>query len=175
MDSVVVCALLRQRGRRCALTARERRKKLARRHRMERFSRKQIHERLCFAFAMSIVAFNLHTPTRSLWAKERSSFWWDHIVNRTFCCRDWLENFRMSQMTFLYICNEISSTIKKADTAMRNAIPVEQRVALTLWFLATNADYRTIGHLFGVSKSTVCIVMKEVCAAIVKHLLPQYI
>ena len=50
-------------------------------------------------------------------------------------------------------------------TAMRNAIPVEQRVAQTLWFLATNADYRTIGHLFGVSKSTVCI----------KHLLPQYI
>ena len=80
MDSVVVCALLRQHGRRCALTARERRKKLAGRHRMERISRKQIHESLCFAYAMSILAFNLHTPTRSLWAKERSSFWWDHIV-----------------------------------------------------------------------------------------------
>jgi hypothetical protein len=44
-------------------------------------------------------------------------------------------------MTFLYVCNEIRSTIKKAETAMRNAIPVKQRVALTLWFLATNADY----------------------------------
>ena len=92
MDSVVVCALLRQHGR-CALTASERRKKLAGRHGMERFSQKQIHERLCFAFAMSIVALNLHTPTRSLWAKERSSFWWDHIVNHTFCCQDWLEIF----------------------------------------------------------------------------------
>ena len=50
---------------------------------------------------------------------------------------------------------------------MTKAIPVEQRVALTLWFLSTNADYRTIGHLFGVSKSTVCIVTKEVCSAIV--------
>ena len=88
-----------------------------------------------------LLAFNLHTPMRSLWAKERSSFCWDHIVNNTTCCRDWLENFRMSQMTFLYTCNEIRSTIKKADTAMRNAIPVEQRVALILWFLATNADY----------------------------------
>ena len=35
---------------------------------------------------------------------------------------------------------------------MTRAVSVERRVALTLWFLATNSDYRTIGHLFGVSK-----------------------
>ena len=58
---------------------------------------------------------------------------------------------------------------------MRKAVPVEQRVALTLWFLSTNADYCTIGHLFGVSKSTVCIITKEVCATIVDKLLPKYI
>ena len=57
---------------------------------------------------------------------------------------------------------------------MRKAIPAEQRVALTLWFLPTNADYRTIGHLFGVSKSTVRVT-KDVCAAIVSILLPKYI
>ena len=57
----------------------------------------------------------------------------------------------------------------------RKAVPVEQRVALTLWFLATNADYRTIGHLFGVSKPTVCVVTKEVCAAVVRVLLPKYV
>lgn len=58
---------------------------------------------------------------------------------------------------------------------MRKAIPVEQRVALTLWYLATNTDYRTIGHLFSVSKAIVCMVTKEVCAAIVRVLLPRYI
>ena len=46
---------------------------------------------------------------------------------------------------------------------------------MTLGFLATGADYRTIGHLFGVSKSTVCVVTKQICAAIVKLLLPEYI
>ena len=81
----------------------------------------------------------------------------------------------MSQATFVYVCDEIRSIIEKEDTVMRKSIPVEQRVALTLWFLATNADYRTIGHLFGVSKPTVCVVTKEVCAAIVKSLLPKYI
>ncbi len=49
---------------------------------------------------------------------------------------------------------------------------------MTLWFLATGADYRTVGHLFGVSKSSVClisIICKEVCAKIVSVLLPQYV
>ena len=81
----------------------------------------------------------------------------------------------MSQATFMYLCNELRSAIEKEDTVMRNAIPVEQRVALTLWFLATNADYRTIEHLFGVSKPTVCVITKEVCAAILRILLPKYI
>ena len=59
----------------------------------------------------------------------------------------------MSQATFVYVCDELRSSVEKVDTEMRKAIPVEQRVALTLWYLATNADYRTIGHLFGVSKA----------------------
>ena len=69
----------------------------------------------------------------------------------------------MSQAMSVYVCYELRSTTEKANTEMRKAIPVEQRVALTLWYLATNADYRTIGHLFGVSKATVCMVTKEVC------------
>ena len=65
--------------------------------------------------------------------------------------------------------------MEKNDTIMRQAIPVEQRVALTLWFLSTGADYRSTGHLFRVSKSTVCIVTKEVCTALVDVLLPKYV
>ena len=54
---------------------------------------------------------------------------------------------------------------------MRRAIPTDKRVALTLWFLATGGNHQTIGHLFGVSKSTICVVSKEVCHAIVELLL----
>ena len=79
----------------------------------------------------------------------------------------------MSHSTFTYLCNELRHTIQK-NTVMRKAIPVEQRVTLTLWRLATTADYRTIGHLFGISKPAVCIIVKDVCSAIVKVLLPRY-
>ena len=58
---------------------------------------------------------------------------------------------------------------------MRVAVVVEKRVAMALWFLASGADYRTIAHLFGVSKALVCVAVKEVCQCIVHVLLPKYI
>ena len=136
--------------------ARKRRRARARRRLM--FARKQC---LFFVLVMSLVAFSVSSPARSVWMKERSSYWWNHIVSQTFSAGDWLDNFQMSQAD---VCNELRSTIERTDTEMRKAIPVEQRVALTVWFLATNADYCTIGHLFGVSKPTICIITKEVCA-----------
>ena len=50
----------------------------------------------------------------------------------------------------------------------------KQRIALTLWQLATTTDYRTIGHYFGVSRTAVCFIVKDVCSAIVEVLLPRY-
>ena len=133
MDDACVCVVLK------ALASRKRRtnallwkKRLTQSRRKRKFSQRQAHERLFFTVMMSIFAINVCSPTRSLWTKERSSYWWDHIVKQTFTPRDWLDNFRMSQATFVYVCNELRSTIEKANTEMRKAIPVEQRVALTL-------------------------------------------
>ena len=85
---------------------------------------------------------------------------------QTFTTTDWLDNFRMSNNTFTYLCNELRQAIQKKDTEMRKAIPVEQRVAIALWRLATTTDYRTIGHLFGVSKPAVlrmCVLPSYEC------------
>ncbi len=139
------------------------------------FARRQAQQRLMFFVMMAVVSNLQGSPVRMLWAKERSSNWWEQVVNSAFTPRDWLENFRTSRETFFYLCDKLRTTIGKKDTIMRRAVPTEQRVALTLWFLATGADYRTIGHLFGVSKSTVCLVTKDVCASIVGLLLPEYI
>ena len=94
---------------------------------------------------------------------------------RTFTARDWLENFRMSKETFTYLCTQLSPTLHRDNTAMRPAVSVEQRVAISLWCLATPAEYRTIAHLFGVARSTVCEIVHETCQAIVTVLLRKYI
>jgi len=140
------------------------------------FAKRQAQERSLFIFIMLSFIIQMSVPQkRLLWMREKSNHWWEQVVKSNFTSTDWLENFRVSNLTFQYICTKLSPFVGKRDTIMRNAIPVEKRVALMLWFLATGADYRTIGHLFGVAKSTVCVIRKEVCSCIVSRLLPQYI
>ena len=133
MESVVVCMHLLSKKRR-VYDAIERRKKL-RARRQRAFINRQSRERTVFALMLSMAALSLQPPVRSLWVKQRSSYWWEQVVNNTFTPHDWLENFRMLHATFLYLCNELRSTVERSDTVMRWAIPVEQRVALTVWFL----------------------------------------
>ena len=48
-------------------------------------------------------------------------------------------------------------------------------MAIALWCLATCREYRTIGHLFGVARCTVCVIVHQTCSAIVDTLLTRYI
>ena len=97
------------------------------------------------------------------------------MVLGTFTDDDWLENFRLSKSTFYYLCEKLRPVIERQNTQMRQAIYVEHRIAITLWCLATCSEYRTIGHLFGVARSTVCVFVHDTCKAIVHVLLDVYI
>ena len=72
----------------------------------------------------------------------------------------------MQQSTFSYLCEKLRPAIIRQNTHLRKAISVEQRVAITLWCLATPCEYRTVAHLFGVAHSTVCMIVHEPCLAI---------
>lgn len=112
------------------------------------FQKQQAKECFLFAFIMSTAIATMHwSADRVVWVKEQSSYWWERIVNVTFTPNDWIENFRMSNSTFTYLCNELRPPIQKRDTVMRKAISVEQQIAITLWQLATTTDYRTIVSL----------------------------
>ena len=168
--------LKQTRKRRNARLCRIAKQKQLQRQRLQQFYKQQSMERLLLVVAiiLTIASFNTSAMVRTIWMKERSGDWYDNIVLGTFTHREWIENFRMTKETFLYICNELRSYIEKQDTKLRKAIPVDKRVAITLWRLASNADYRTIGHLFGVSKGSVCVINKEVCKAITATLSPRY-
>ena len=127
----------------------------------EMFHRHQSQQRMLFALSLCMCAVQLLVPCIAVWAHTRSTEWWDRIVSCFFTSQDWLTNFWMSQATFNYICTELCNEIERNNTVMRNSIPVQVRVAITLWFLATNADYHTMGHLFGISKASVCQFFKR--------------
>ena len=108
------------------------------------------------------------------WPKHRSSEWRDQVAMR-FTREEWKENFRVSPETFTYCCNELKFVLSRRDTQLRRALSMEKCVAIALWHLSTNADYHTIGHLFGVAKGTACIVANEVCCALVDKLFRKYV
>ncbi|XP_050824389.1 uncharacterized protein LOC127058397 [Gopherus flavomarginatus] len=58
---------------------------------------------------------------------------------------------------------------------MRAALTVENRVAIALWKLATPDSYRSVGHQFGVGKSTVGAAGIEVANAIKELLISRVV
>ena len=88
--------------------------------------------------------------------------------------KEWKQNFRITRETYCYLCDKLQPYLQK-QLAMREPLSVAQRVAITLWRLGTNVEYRTISHLFGIGLSTVCVVVHEVSQVIVEQLTAQYI
>ena len=106
---------------------------------------------------------------------HKSNIWWDNIVLSSFTDQDWLNNFRISRQAFLYLCDKLSSRLQRQDIVMRCCISVQKHVAITLWCLVTPAKYRTVGHVFGVSRSSVRENVHETYLVIVIVLLKTYI
>ncbi|KAM9318446.1 uncharacterized protein KZ484_022706 [Pholidichthys leucotaenia] len=108
----------------------------------------------------------------SAWAINRSSHWWENIVPG-FSSTQWLQNFRMSEDTFTYLCHKLRPYMEHQDTKFRQCVPLRKRVAIALWKLATGSEYRSIGHLFGVSNTTVCRCVQDFCVAAESLLVPE--
>ena len=74
MDAICVYMFLKVLARiqRISALARKRRRAQVRRRMM--FAQKQAQQRLFFDLMMSLVAFNVSLPPRSIWMKERSSY-----------------------------------------------------------------------------------------------------
>ena len=82
----------------------------------------------------------------------------------------WYSNFRVTKATFKFILDVIRNDIKHRDTNMHFAVSTERRLEITLYFLASTVEYRSIDNLFGVSKAFVCLCVKEMCYAITRWL-----
>ncbi|XP_019059397.1 PREDICTED: putative nuclease HARBI1 [Tarenaya hassleriana] len=112
---------------------------------------------------------------RRLWVKDRSGAWWEECSHEDYPEEDFKRAFRMSRSTFEAICEELNSAVAKEDTALRNAIPVRQRVAACIWRLATGEPLRLVSKKFGLGISTCHKIVLEVCKAIKDVLMPKYL
>jgi len=82
------------------------------------------------------------------------------------------EYFRMSIATFDLLLSKISHRLQKRS--IRQAITPEERLVLTLRYLATGNSFASLSFSFRIAKCTVCLIVRECCRIIVEELGPQY-
>lgn len=119
------------------------------------------HNRLLPAFVSALIA---SSPIKSIWIRTKS-----HedcrggIVLATFS-DDLI--FGMERRTFRVWCGQRRQLVCRQNTVMCAAIPLEKRIAVAVWYLASGSDFRTLPELFGIGKATVCVCVWDVCRAI---------
>ena len=112
---------------------------------------------------------------KEIWKRDSSSHWWERIVLETFTEEQWIENFRMKRETFEFVCSKLEPTLSADEKHVRKPLDVKTQVAVALYWLASSAEYRTVGNLFGIGTSTVHECVHDVCNALVECLLDDYV
>nr|XP_032803752.1 uncharacterized protein LOC116939466 isoform X2 [Petromyzon marinus] len=131
------------------------------------------HLRMCRSlFARARAALR---PRRRFWMAPQSQQWWECVVQERFADADWLREFRMRRATFERLCSLVAADVAPAAAAafVRKPVDTRKRVAIALFKLATGAEYRVVGELFGVSKTTVHRYLYRVCRCVC-HLLLRH-
>ncbi|CAC5421176.1 unnamed protein product [Mytilus coruscus] len=80
-----------------------------------------------------------------------------------------------TKKTFDFLKENLHDTLVKCDTPFRKALTVDLKIASTLWKLASNCEYRTVAHLFGIARSTACSAFHDVVTSINETLAPRFI
>ena len=83
--------------------------------------------------------------------------------------------FENDKRDIYFVCDKLRPHISRTVTRMRLPVSVEMRGVITIWKLGTNIEYRTLGALFGLGRSTVGELVLDTCSFIVCHLMPAYV
>lgn len=67
---------------------------------------------------------------------------------------DFKNAFRVDRSTFHFLVKHMKP-LQRMDTTWRFCIPLPKRIAISLYTLGSSAEYRTVGSLFGVGRTTV--------------------
>lgn len=84
------------------------------------------------------------------------------------------KNFlRLNEEQFKEILDRIAHRIKKQDTNMRLAITPEQKLTLTLKFLASGDSFKSLEHDFRIAANTMSAIIPDTCQAIVDEFMQE--
>jgi hypothetical protein len=80
----------------------------------------------------------------------------------------------MDEDTFMELVNRVTPYVKKSDTNMRQAI-TQERLAVTLRFLATGETFQSLQFATRISSRTMSDIIPEMCSVIYETLKTDFI
>ncbi|XP_055716867.1 uncharacterized protein LOC129810425 [Phlebotomus papatasi] len=113
---------------------------------------------------------------RTVWAYSRMDAAWVRLRDEAPEA-EFKDAFRMSRESFWKLVELLREDLQHQPNLISTRIPVppEKQVALTLYKLASCAEYRVIGDAFGIHKSTLCQHFHRVIKCINEKLVPRLI
>lgn len=115
--------------------------------------------------------------TRSCWIRDwlsrrssRGSHAFLHGELRTEDANAYRNFIRMDEDTFELLLGLVQEDLKKQDTTFRKAIPVREKLAVTLRFLATGESLTSLAYQTRLSLPFLSFAIPEVCKAIYRRL-----
>ncbi|XP_060759475.1 putative nuclease HARBI1 [Neoarius graeffei] len=113
---------------------------------------------------------------RRFWVRPgRSSAWWDNFVDQVVVAEEWYENFRMSRSALIHLSERLRLQLEGTTMRMRRPVDLLTRVACTLYYLCDEGRLHKTANAFGLSRSTVSVIIRQVCKAICTTLGHEYI
>lgn len=88
---------------------------------------------------------------------------------------DFKNYLRMDNNSYNALLNLVKNKIKKQDTTMRDAITAEERLTVTLRYLATGNSYEDLKFRTGISPQSLSQIIPETCMAIYEALQKDYL
>lgn len=129
------------------------------------------------ACSVIILALSIRKPKkRRAWARDwllkRKKFSHVNLLHEVLVStpKDFQNYFRMTNTCFQEMLNVIGPAIAKQDTVMRQAISVEERLSLTLRFLATGRSFECMKFSAIIAPNTISEIVMETCEAIISTL-----
>lgn len=93
-------------------------------------------------------------------------------ANDSRCFRNYL---RMDEKTFHLLLSKIKHRIEKQDTHLRQCIPAEDKLIITIRYLATGESFRSLMFNYRVSETAISLFVRDICLAIYDELKKEYL
>ncbi|XP_040159186.1 uncharacterized protein LOC120897981 [Anopheles arabiensis] len=77
---------------------------------------------------------------------------------------------RMKKEDFFHLLSLVGPKIAKMDTDFREAITEQERLLITLRYLATGETFTSLQYVFRVSRHSISRIVKETCACLIEAL-----